>query len=89
MVLKNGQVVKDEKTLQPVEPTKFITDEIAKLDLVIKNNGGSGGSDETGGSPEASYDKFVKEMEKAGKPEGTQEFAEEMSKRLKEGTLKM
>jgi len=85
----NGQVQKDEKTLDPVKPGDFINARLSTLDLLASASGGTGGGDEGGGAASGGYDAFVKEMEKAGKSEGSQAFNEEMSKRISAGTLKM
>lgn len=82
----NGNVVKDEKTLQPVDPNSYISQTLTGLDLIAKKEGGPGGGDDLGGQA-GSYEKFVKEMEANGKPEGSMEFSEEMTKRIKDKTL--
>ena len=86
-ITKNGAVVKDEKTLSPVDPSVFITEQIAKLGLVQKPTGGNGDGDNTGGAPVSGYDKFVKEMETNGISVGSAEFSIEMNKRIKDKTL--
>jgi len=89
IVTQNGVIQKDEKTLQPVDIKTFILENITALNLLEKNGGGAGGSDETGGGNATSYDLFVKEMEIAGNPTGSMAFTLEMSKRQKDGTLKV
>lgn len=89
IVTMNGQVVKDEKTLQPVNPESYITDRLTALDLIEKNTDGRGETDNTGGGTVSGYDKFVKEMANNNVEEGSQDFSIEMSKRIKDGTLKL
>ena len=89
VVTKNGQVVKDDKTLQPVEPNAFISEQISLLGLMEKGNPGGGGGDDTGAKNETSYDKFVKEMGDKGINENSLKFNQEMNKRMSDGTLKL
>lgn len=89
MITENGIVVKDQKTLMPIEPKSFIESKLQQLDLIQKATGGGGGGDEGGGGQASSFDKFTKEMETNGVSEGSLKFQEEMAKRIKEGTLKL
>ncbi|MEE9190258.1 MAG: hypothetical protein V3U16_05765, partial [Candidatus Neomarinimicrobiota bacterium] len=86
-----GEMVKDSKTLQPIEPKAFIETQLTSLELIQKNNGGGGGGDDLGDAKAGSYDALVKEMKQKGSEyeEGTQKFAEEMNKRINDKTLVM
>jgi hypothetical protein len=85
----NGEVKKDE-LLNPVELSQdHITEHLKTFGLLPKKEGGNGGTDEPGGGNASSYDKFVKEMETAGSPQGSEKFQLEMNKRIKEGSLKI
>ena len=88
---KNGEVIKDPKTLQPIEPKGFIESNLATLGLIKKANGGGGGGDDTGDGKGGSYEAFVKEMNAKGSEygQGTQNFAIEMNKRIGDKTLVM
>jgi len=88
---KNGVQIKDDKTLQPVPLKDLMPSLIKELDLFIPESGGNGGNDEPGGgsSNQTTYDKFVDDMKKNGIDEGSMQFAEEMQKRQKAGTLKI
>lgn len=88
VITEAGNVVKDQKTLQPIDPAVFITEKLTKLDLIQKPSGGTGEEDGIDGKA-SGYDKFVKEMEAADISEGSQKFSIEMNKRIKEGSLKV
>jgi hypothetical protein len=83
VLTQNGEVVKDEKNLEPVNPTEFIESKLKTMDLIQKPNGGAGAGDSTGDSKAGSYEAFVKEMNEKGKDweQGTQNFAIEMRKK--------
>lgn len=85
----NGQMVKDEKLHQPVEPKSFIEQKLTALDLVKKPGGGTGEGDNLGAAKEGSYDDFVKRMKAQNIEEGSQEFAEKLNAELSAGTVKM
>lgn len=86
---KNGEMLKDSKTLQPIEPKSFIAEQFGPLNLLQKQStgGGSGAGDYTGGGTASGYDAFVKEMKTNGIDPGSEKFALEMNKRIKEKTL--
>ena len=84
----NGQVKKDDKTLQPLGFETIISDSLNSLNLMDKPGGGSGEGDSLGGKA-SDYDQFVKEMAAINKNEGSQEFGQELNKRISEGTLKI
>ena len=91
LITQNGEVVKDAKTLQPVDPKTFIESTLTSLDLIAKPTGGTGAGNATGDGKGGSYEAFVKEMDAKG-PEygqGTQNFALEMNKRIGDKTLVM
>lgn len=88
LVTMNGQVVKDPKTLQPVDPNVFVTDKITELGLVDKASGGGGGGDEAGAA-KGSYEDFQKRMEAQGVNPNSQEYSEKMQQEINDGTLKV
>ncbi len=77
-VLKND--LREPLTIQDIMP-KFLEPYIKPVE------GGAGGGDSTGGGKEGTLEAFVKEMETAGKPQGSEEFNLEMSKRVTDKTL--
>lgn len=85
----NGTVIKNKSTLEPSDGKEFVLDKLKELKLFKSPEGGGGGSDETGGEKKGSYDVFVKEMKAKNIEEGTREFSEEMTKRIKDKTLIM
>jgi hypothetical protein len=91
LITKNGEVVKDAKTLQPVDPKTFIESTLTSLDLIAKPTGGTGAGNATGDGKGGSYEAFVKEMDAKGSEyaQGTQNFALEMNKRIGDKTLVM
>jgi hypothetical protein len=87
-LVKGGEMIKDEKTLQPIDAKLFIPQQIEAIGLIKKVTGtSSGGSDDFGGAGTSSYDIFVKEMKNNGIEPGSEKFAVEMNKRIKEKTL--
>lgn len=86
----NGEMIKNEKAL-PVAPKEYIESKLTSLDLITKNGGGGGGGDDTGDGKAGSYEAFEKEMKAKGDEyaPGTQNFAIEMNKRIKDKTLVM
>lgn len=89
-ILKKGeQVIKDEKTLNPVNPADYLTSQIEAFGLFEEKKGGRGADDEPGKGQATDYDKFVKEMEEKGVSRGSQDFQKELNSRMKEGTLKI
>ena len=88
LIAINGQVKKDDKSLEPIEINKdYITEALTSLNLIAKKEGGKGGDDEPGGGSSSNYDKFVKEMEDNNISEGSHEFNLEMQKRIGNKTL--
>lgn len=84
---ENGQVIKDEKTRDPIEPKGFITEKLKSMGLFEVQTGGKGGTDQTNGSVATDYDKFVKEMEAKGHSEGSEQFNIELNLRQKNKTI--
>jgi hypothetical protein len=92
VVFKNGQIVKDDKTLNPRPVADVLTEELKLnnlIDEVKQVVGGNGGGDATGSNVAGSYAGFVDEMTKSGVSSKSLQFQEEMSKRIKAGTLKV
>ena len=82
----NGEVQKDDKLKEPEELKNVIVTELQSLNLIKKANGGAGEEDDTGESS-SNYEKFVKEMKANGIEEGSQDFNQEMHKRISDKTL--
>lgn len=84
LIKKGGVTLKndllDPLTLADIMP-KFIEPFAKKVE------GGAGGGDSSGEGKAGSLDAFVKEMENAGKPQGSEEFNLEMNKRIGDKTL--
>lgn len=84
----NGEIIKHPVTLEPVPVTdvmaKFVTDK-----GLIKNEGGRGAGDDTGGSTPGTLEAFTKEMELKGFKVGSEAYAKEMGVRIANKTLKV
>jgi hypothetical protein len=81
----NGNVLKDEKTLSPIAVKDFVSTFVTPY--IKPTTGGAGGKDESDTGKAGSLEAFLKEAEKNGWNATKQN--EEMSKRIKDGTLKM
>lgn len=81
----DGEVIKDDRTLSPISveawAKSFVTPYLKDV------TGGSGKKDETPPSKAGSFEAFEKEAEKQGWTSAQMNL--EMSKRIKDGTLKM
>lgn len=90
IVKKNGEVIKDATTLVPLDLNKVVSDFVTSKGLLQTSGGGRGEGDGGGGNLKAgTIEAFEKEMDEKGVKYGTQEYTDEMGKRLKEGTLKI
>lgn len=85
VVKLNGEVQKDEKTLSPISVESFVKDFVTPY--MGKPDGGSGKEDEVPAGKAGSFEAFEKEAEKAGWNDS--ERNEIMSKRIKDGSLKL
>jgi len=85
---KNGEVLKNLRTLEPVELKDVMNNFVTEKNL-IKKDGGRGEGDHTGEGAAGTWEAFLKEMEKKGVAQGSAEFQKEMQLRLKNKTLKM
>lgn len=85
----NGQVKKNDKTLEPEGFETIIQERLKALGLIKEKQGGSGGSDEPGGGSAGSYESFVSRMEANNINEGSIAFSEKMQEEMKAGTLKI
>lgn len=84
---KGDEVLKNPTTLNPLSIKEVMTEFITPY--VKPPEGGGGGKDNPGLAKPGSFAAFSEEMVKAGNPEGSTKFNEEMSKRIKEKTLVM
>lgn len=82
---KDGVVLKNEKTLNPLTAEEVINSFVTPY--LKKPEGGAGGGDEAGGGKPGTLQAFSKEMADRGVREGSLEFNQEMQKRIKEKTL--
>lgn len=85
VVKLNGEIQKDEKTLSPISVETFVKSFVTPY--VGKVEGGGGGGDDVPAGKAGSFEAFEKEAEKAGWT--STEMNEIMSKRIKDGSLKM
>jgi hypothetical protein len=85
VVKLNGETQKNKETLSPITVKDFVTD--FQNPYLKTPTGGSGGTDDTPPSKAGSLEAFEKEAEKNGWNATKQN--EEMSKRIKDGTLKI
>lgn len=87
VALFNGEIVKDEKTLEPL-PVKNVMDKFVIEKGFIKKDDGRGEKDKTKDQIKAgSLEAFIKEMEAKGIKHNTEPFIKEMQSRIKDKTL--
>ena len=87
---KDGQVMKNDTTRDPIGLDEVMSDfDKAYLKEVKPAGGNGGGDDPAGGGGSDQMESFTKEMKAAGHEPGSLEFAQEMNKRLTNGTLKV
>ena len=86
-VLKNGQVVKNEQTLDPLSLNDYMTTFVKPY--LKEPQGGAGGKDSKSGGNETSLDLFDKRMEAQGINVGSAQYNAELSKAIGNGTLKL
>lgn len=82
---KDGVVLKNEKTLNPLSVDEVLSSFVTPY--LKKPEGGAGGGDEAGAGKPGTLQAFSKEMADRGIREGSLEFNQEMQKRIKEKTL--
>lgn len=88
IVLKNGQVQKNEKTMEPIHPKEFITSQLTSLDLLQgQQTSGRGGGDNTTAPKAGSYEDFTERMKANGIEEGSAEFSQKMQEEIANKTL--
>lgn len=88
IVFKKGdEVLKNDKTLDPLTVKEVMTEFITPY-VKAPEGGGGGGDNPAQGKP-GSYEAFAKDMEKQNITEGSVKFNEEMQSRIKAGTLKV
>jgi hypothetical protein len=84
---QNGNVLKDEKTRNPV-PVKNVIESFSE-NYMVKQPGTGGGDDGGKGGAKSDYDSFRKEMLEKGLNEGGEEYQREFNKRVNEGTIEL
>ncbi len=86
-LIKKGGVTLKSETLDPLT----LADVMPKFiePFAKKVEGGTGGGDSSGDGKAGSLEAFVKEMDAAGKPQGSEEFNLELTKRISDKTLTM
>lgn len=86
VITKDGQPLKDQTTLEPLGIVN-IASEFIKSYVTVDD--GKGGGD-TGGTPsKGSYESFENEMSSSGVRVGSEQFNNEMTKRINDGTLEV
>jgi hypothetical protein len=85
IVKQNGEVLKDEKTLSPIDIASWVTN--FATPYLAKVEGGSGKGDDAKQYKQGSFESFEKEAIKNGWNDSQKNT--EMSKRIKDGTLKV
>jgi len=85
LIKKGGETLKNDSNLEPLS----LSDVMPKfLEPFVKQvEGGSGGGDSSGSGKEGTLEAFNKEMDKAGKPQGSEDYNMEMKKRISDKTL--
>lgn len=84
---KDGSVLKNETTQNPLEINDVIKDVMS--DFYKKVEGGKGGGDNKGGGKVGSLEDFKKRMNDEGVNSGSAEYTMKMSKEVADGTLKI
>jgi hypothetical protein len=87
LVKKNGEVLKDEKTLSPLELSSIVSSfasEYAKTP-----QGGRGGQHEPPTAKSGSIESFIERMDKEGINQGSAEFNKRLLAEQKAGTVKI
>ena len=87
IIKKNGEVLKNKTTMNPLGIEDVMPDFLAPF--AKKASGGAGGEDEGGQVKKGSLEAFYKEMEKAGTAIGSEAFQKEMANRIKNKTLSL
>lgn len=89
IVFKNGgdEILKNQTTLNPLTMDEVMTQFISPY--IKPASGGAGAGDAAGAGKAGTLEAFGKEMIDKGVKENTQAFNLEMSKRIKDGTLKL
>lgn len=89
VVKKDGQVVANSNTLEPLSLSQIMTTFVTEKGL-LKNEGGRGDGSQTGQQHKAgTLDAFSKEMKDKGIEYNSPEYYKEMTQRIKDGTLKV
>lgn len=87
VVLKDGNVLKDDKTLAPIDISEF---SLGFSNEFLKNpTGGKGGGDNTGGNSNTSWESFAKRMEAQDIKPNSVEWNEASKSAIKDKTLIM
>jgi len=85
-IIKDGQVQKNDANMNLLTAKEFMTTFINPY--LKKVDGGAGGDDSKSGGKESSLDVFNKRMEEKSVNIGSEAYNNEMSKAIKDGTLK-
>jgi hypothetical protein len=85
VVLRDGEVVKDQTTLEPISVNDVASEFIKGY--VQTPEGGTGKADNNGGAASGTFDAFSKEMESKGVRVGSEQYNTEMNSRIANGTL--
>lgn len=88
LVKKNGEVLKNTTTLEPLTAKDVLDTFFTENPTYLKPlEGGSGGSDSTGGQTKQSIDKFIEEMQGKGVSLNSPAFNSELDARMKAGLV--
>jgi len=87
VLLRDGEVAKDETTLNPVPLDTHVNEFVNQF--VKPAEGGNAGGNEPAPSAAGTYEAFEKEMAEKGHNVGSEEFNREMNSRTAAGTLEI
>ena len=86
-ISKNGEIQKNQSNMNRITPNEFMKEFVKPYLKPI--DGGAGGKDSNSGGKETSLEIFNKSMESKGINVGSEDYNEQMSLAMKNGTLKL
>jgi hypothetical protein len=88
LVKKDGEVIKNTTTLDPIPPKEIITKFFEENPTYLKGvEGGAGGSDSGSNGGKMTVDKYVEQAQKDGKNVNSEEFIKELETKIKDGVV--
>lgn len=88
LVKKDGEVLKNTTTLDPIPPKEIITKFFEENPTYLKGvEGGAGGGDSGANGGKMTVDKYVEQAQKDGKNVNSEEFIKELEQKIKDGVV--